>query len=307
MVMLMNQGVYDLVTAAGDAALRLIKSGKVQPLNIELLSSWDSLDARFKDSSWHTLDGIHYGVPFLWNTSQLLYNSDIFPTAPQEWDVLFEERILPDGQSNRNRMQAYEGPMAIADAALYLMKTRPDLGIKDPYELNRDQFGEAIRVLRSQRNLVSGYWPDPASQIASYTQGENAMSISWPYQVAMLQRAGLPVKGVDPGGRITGRADTFMMHTDAAHPNCAYLWLEHILNPKVQGDAAAWTGANPSVAGACTSSELLGEKGCEQNGYVDFSNVFFWKTPVEDCGDGSLICVPYSDWVTAYIAIIGKR
>jgi putative spermidine/putrescine transport system substrate-binding protein len=307
MVILMNQGGYDLVTAAGDASLRLIKSGNVQPLNTALLPSWDSIDSRFMNSPWHTINGIHYGIPFLWTTSRLMYDSDVFSTPPQGWDVLFEEQTLPDGQSNKNRMQAYEGPMAIADAALYLMKTRPDLGIKDPYELNRDQFGEAIRVLRSQRNLVSGYWPDSASQIASYSKEENAISTSWPYQIVMLQRSGKPVKSVTPGGEVTGRADSFMLHSDAAHPNCAYLWMEHVLNPKVQGDAAAWTGSNPSVVDACTSSELLGEKGCELNGYNDFENVFFWKTPVEDCGDGNQNCVPYSDWVTAYIAIVGRR
>jgi putative spermidine/putrescine transport system substrate-binding protein len=187
------------------------------------------------------------------------------------------------------------------------MKTHPELGIKDPFELNRDQFGEAIRVLRGQRNLVSGYWSDSVSQIATYAQDGNAVSISWPYQIAMLKRLGLPVESVNPGGGVTGRADTFMLHSGAAHPNCAYMWMEHVLNPKVQGDAAAWTGSNPSVIDACASSDLLGEKGCVQNGYNDFSDVYFWKTPVEDCGDGSLNCVPYSDWVTAYISIIGKR
>jgi len=307
MVMLMNQGGYDLVTAAGDASSRLIKSGKVQPINTALLPSWDSLDSRIINSPWHTIAGIHYGIPFIWNSSRLMYNADVFSTPPREWDVLFEERILPDGLSNKNRVQAYEGSMAIADAALYLMKTRPELGIKDPYELNQIQFGEAIRVLRGQRNLVNDYWPDPAGQIASFARDENAISISWPYQIARLQRLGLPVKSVIPGGGVTGRADTFMLHSDAAHPNCAYMWMEHVLNPKVQGDAAAWTGSNPSVVDACKSSDLLGEKGCDLNGYNDFNNVYFWKTPVEDCGDGNRNCVPYRDWVTAYIAIIGKR
>lgn len=307
MVMLMNQGGYDLVTAAGDASSRLIKSGKVQPINTTLIPSWDSLDPRLKNSPAHTVDGVHYGIPFLWNTSRILYTSDVFSIPPQDWNVLYEEQSLPDGLSNTNRLQAYEGPMAIADAALYLMKTRPELGIKDPYELNRDQFGEAIRLLRSQRNLVSGYWSDSINQIETYAQGGNAVSISWPYQIAMLKRSGLPVDSVNPGGGVTGRADAFMLHADAAHPNCAYMWMEHILNPKVQGDAAAWTGSNPSVVDGCKSSDLLGENGCDLNGYNNFNDVFFWKTPVEDCGDGNQNCVSYSDWVTAYISIIGKR
>jgi putative spermidine/putrescine transport system substrate-binding protein len=307
MVMLMNQGGYDLVTAAGDASTRLINSGKVQPINTNLLPSWNSIDPRFKDASWHTVNDIHYGTPFIWNTSRLMYNSNVFSTPPGEWDVLFEEQILPDGISNMGRIQAYEGPIAIADAALYLMKTRPELGISDPYELDRQQFGEAIRVLRDQRNLVSGYWPDATGHISSFVQEGNAVSLAWPYQIAMIQRLGLPVDSVIPEGGVTGRADTFMLHSDAEHPNCAYMWMEHILDPKVQGDAAEWTGSNPSVPAGCEANALLGENGCNLNGYNDFNDVYFWKTPVEDCGDGNHNCVPYSDWVTAYIAVIGKQ
>src|SRR5947209_10998235 len=37
MVTLMNQGGFDLVTASGDASLRLVAGKKVQPVNIDLI------------------------------------------------------------------------------------------------------------------------------------------------------------------------------------------------------------------------------------------------------------------------------
>ncbi len=46
-------------------------------------------------------------------------------------------------------MQAYDGPIYVADAALYLMKKQPELGIKDPYELNEKQYAAALKVLRA--------------------------------------------------------------------------------------------------------------------------------------------------------------
>jgi putative spermidine/putrescine transport system substrate-binding protein len=305
MVALMNQGGFDLVTAAGDAASRLVAQGKVQPINTGLIPSWEKIDPRLKGFQWNSVNGKQYGVPFLWNVSKLMYSTEIFPTPPRSWDVLFEEQTLPDGQSNQGRVQPYEGPITIADAALFLKQTRPDLGIDNPYELTREQFGEAIRILRDQHDLVSGYWPDAASHINSFVHDGNAVSIAWPYQIAVMQRAGLPVAGVIPDGGVTGRVDSFMLHTDAAHPNCAYKWIEHALDPKVQGDAAAWTGSNPVVPQGCMASELLGTEGCHQNGYDDFEDVHFWRTPVEDCGNGQLDCVPYSEWVTAYISVIG--
>ena len=62
MVTLMNQGGFDLVTASGDASLRLVAGKKVQPVNIDLIPSWATVDDRLKDAPWHTVDGVHYGV-----------------------------------------------------------------------------------------------------------------------------------------------------------------------------------------------------------------------------------------------------
>ena len=44
------------------------------------------------------------------------------------------------------------------------------------------------------------------------------------------------------------------------------MWLEHSLNPKLQGDLAAWFGSVPAVPAACKGNALLGDEGCETNG-----------------------------------------
>ena len=59
MVALMNEGGFDLVTASGDASLRLIAGKTVQPINIDLIPSWSKVDDRLKDAPWHTVDGVH--------------------------------------------------------------------------------------------------------------------------------------------------------------------------------------------------------------------------------------------------------
>ncbi|MGH8514621.1 MAG: extracellular solute-binding protein, partial [Gammaproteobacteria bacterium] len=135
MVALMNEGGFDLVTASGDASLRLVAGKKVQPVNIDLVPSWKTVDDRLKDAPWHTVDGVHYGVPFQWGPNVLAYNTDVFKEAPKSWSVVFEEQNLPDGKSNKGRVEAYYGPIYIADAALYLMTNKPELGIQDPYAL----------------------------------------------------------------------------------------------------------------------------------------------------------------------------
>ncbi len=312
MVALMNEGGFDLVTASGDASLRLISGKRVQAINTDLIPSWKSVDERLQNAPWHTVEGVHYGVPYQWGANVLAYNTKVFPEAPKSWSVVFEEQNLPDGKSNKGRVQAFDGPIYIADAALYLMSKKPELGIKDPYELNEEQYKAALDLLRAQKALVGRYWHDAFMQIDDFKNEGVVASSSWPFQVNILQadKAAMektPIASTIPAEGATGWADTTMMHVDAAHPNCAYMWLEHSINPKLQGDLAAWFGSVPAVPGACKGNALLTDTGCDTNGIGNFEKVHFWRTPIAKCATQGGGCVPYYRWVTDYIAILGGR
>ena len=308
MVSLMNEGGFDLVTASGDASLRLILGGKIQELNIDLITDYGTVDERLQAAAWHTVDGKHYGVPYQWGSNVLMYNTETFgDAAPTSWNVVFEEMTLPDGESNKGRVQAFDGPIYIADAALYLKTHQPDLGIDDPYALTQAQFDAAVELLQGQRELVGRYWHDAYVQIDDFTNEGVVASGSWPFQVNLLVASGEPIASVIPAEGATGWADTTMMHIDAPHPNCAYMWLNHSLNPKLQGDLAAWFGSVPVVPAACDGNELLGAEGCKTNGIENFDQISFWKTPTADCGGSGGTCVPYAEWVTSYLAIMGGQ
>jgi putative spermidine/putrescine transport system substrate-binding protein len=306
MVALMNEGGFDLVTASGDASLRLIAGKRVQPINTALIPNWSTIDPRLESAPWHTVDGVHYGTPYVWGANVLMYNTEVFgDTPPDSWNVVFEEMTLPDGQSNKGRVQAYDGPIYVADAALYLMTHKPELGITDPYQLNEEQYKAALDLLRVQRGLVGRYWHDAFIQMDDFTNEGVVASGSWPFMVNVLKAGGAPVASVFPKEGITGWADTTMLHVDSTHPNCAYMWMNHSLTPKVQGDLSAWFGTVPSVPAACEGNELLGAEGCANNGANDFDKIRFWRTPVAQCEQGE--CVPYYRWVSDYVGVIGGR
>jgi putative spermidine/putrescine transport system substrate-binding protein len=305
MVSLMTQGGYDLVTASGDASLRLIRGGTVQPVDISRIPGYATVDERLREAPWHFVDGKHYGTPYQWGPNVLMYNTQTFPAAPTSWSVVFEEQKLPDGKSNKGRIQAYDGPIYIADAALYLMATKPDLGITDPYELNEAQYAAALDLLRKQHPLVQRYWHDANVQVQDFTTEGIVASGSWPFQANTLIANKQPVAITVPAEGATGWADTTMLAADARHPNCAYKWMEWSLSPKVQGDVAAWFGSVPAVPAACTGNALLGDTGCATNGFDNFDRIHFWRTPEAACPQGT--CVPYSRWATDYVAVMGGR
>jgi putative spermidine/putrescine transport system substrate-binding protein len=304
MVSLMTQGGYDLVTASGDASLRLIRGGTVQPVDVTKIAAYSSIEPKLQEAAWHYVDGKHYGVPYQWGPNVLMYNTKVFKTPPKSWAVVFEPQKLPDGKANKGRVQAYDGPIYIADAAMYLMATKKDLGITDPYALNEAQYTAALELLRKQHPLVQRYWHDANVQVQDFTNEGVVLSGSWPFQVNTLGANKQPVASTVPEEGATGWADTTMLHAKAAHPNCAYKWLDWSITPKVQGDVSAWFGSVPVVPAACTASTLLGPEGCKTNGIDNFAKIWFWRTP-EAGADGKSI--PYSRWATDYVAIMGGR
>lgn len=307
MVALMNEGGFDLVTASGDASLRLVAGKRIQPINTALIPSWSKIDDRLKTAPWHTVGGVHYGVPYQWGPNVLMYNTQVFKDgAPKSWSVVFDEQTLPDGTSNKGRVQAYDGPIHIADAAQYLMAHKPELGITSPYELTEEQYKASLDLLRQQRELVGRYWHDAMIQVDDFKNEGVVASGSWPFQVNLLKSEGQPVASTIPEEGATGWADTLMLHADAPHPTCAYLWMEHSLNSNLQSDLSVWFGSNPVVPAACTDgSGMQTREGCHANGFDDFDRIRFWTTPVAKCDAGT--CVPYYRWVSDYIGVIGGR
>ena len=57
-------GQYDLVSASGDADLRLIYGGDVKPINISLIPSWKQFHPFLQSPPFNTIAGKHYGVSY---------------------------------------------------------------------------------------------------------------------------------------------------------------------------------------------------------------------------------------------------
>ena len=149
-------GQYDLVSASGDADLRLIYGGDVKPININLIPSWKDFHPFLQSPPFNTIGGKHYGVSYEFGPNVLLYSKKTFPPRPTSWSVLYNKKY--SGQ-----ITVPNNPIQIADAALYLSKTQPSLGITDPYELTQTQFNAAVTLLKQEHPLIKKYW-DLASQ-----------------------------------------------------------------------------------------------------------------------------------------------
>ena len=306
MVSLMKDGgggQWDMVSASGDADLRLIYGGDVKPMNPELIPDYGNFQAFFKSPPYNTINGVHYGISLQWGPNTLLYSTKKFPSAPTSWSVIYDP-------ANTGLVTVPDNPIQIADAALYLSKTQPKLGIKDPYELTKAQFDATVALLTRQRPLIKKYWALASDEISLFQNGDVVVGAAWPYQTIQLKAAGAPVDETIPQEGATGWGDTWMLATKAPHPNCAYMWSAYVSTPKVQAMQALFFGETPVNSKACAQMEALQAGSCaqyhaDQTGSAYFDTIKFWKTPLTTCDDGSQNCIPYDQWVSAWTTIKG--
>jgi putative spermidine/putrescine transport system substrate-binding protein len=302
MVQLMRSGNYDGVSASGDATNRLIAAGDVKAVDVQkLIPDFKDISPALQSPPHNTVNGVHYGVSYEWGADVLMYNTKIVKPAPTSWGVIF------DGTSYAGKVDAYDSPIYIADAAVYLKATDPSLKITDPYELTQDQFNAAVALLKKQRKQIGNYWGSYTSQISDFKNGSIVIGPTWPYQYNSLKADHQPVASVLPKEGATGWADTWMLSSQAKDPNCMLLWMKWATTPFVQAHTAYTFGSAPANPKACTILDKMSAGYCAQYHVTDqnyFKRISYWKTPLTACGDSrGNTCIPYSEWTQAWTDI----
>jgi putative spermidine/putrescine transport system substrate-binding protein len=302
MVSLIQSGGYDGLSASGDASLRLIVGGDVAPVNTALVPSYANIFDFLKNRSWNSANGTMYGIPHGWGANVLMYNKDVVKPAPDSWGAVFDP-----ASPYKGKITAYDSPIYIADAALYLSKTKPELKITNPYALDKDQFDASIALLKAQKPLIGEYWSSYAKYQQAVTSGSLVLGTSWQViqNALTAQTPPVNVESVIPKEGSTGWSDTWMIATKAKHPNCMYKWMDWIASGPINQQVANYFGEAPASKDACagdTGKILCATFHADDKAYSD--TIRYWTTPTNTCADGRpVICIAYPDWVKAWDAI----
>jgi putative spermidine/putrescine transport system substrate-binding protein len=302
-VTLMKTGEYDVVSASGDASLRLIASGDAAPVNTALLDNYADIQPFLKDRDWNSVKGQMYGVPHGWGANLLMWRKDTVKPAPTSWKAVFDPSSPYAG-----KITAYDSPIYIADAALYLMNTQPDLKIKNPYALDQKQLDAAVKVLKGQRAMISEYWSDYLKEVQAFTSGNSVVGTTWQVIANVAQGQKVPVQAILPDEGSTGWSDTWMISAKAKHPNCGYAWMDWIVSPEANAQVAEYFGEAPANAKAC--DQTSDPKFCDtyHAGDAEYAKkIWYWTTPIEQCLDGrtDVKCTDYGQWTQAWTEVKG--
>ena len=305
-VSLMQSGAYDGISASGDATTRLIQGGLVAPIDTSIFLNYANVFDSLKNLPHNTVNGVNYGVPHGRGANLLGYNTDKVTPAPTSWSPIWE-----DGATYSGKISIYDSSIFIADAALHLKTTHPELGITNIYQLNDAQFSAAVDLLKTLNSNHPLYWGTSADQVQSYTSGDVVVGTTWQYQINQLQGANQPVVGILPDEGSTGWSDTWMLSSKAKHPNCMLMWMDWMMSPMANALATIWFGEAPTSQAACDYAETISPGHCQTYHATDetyFSKVYYWATPQADCADSdpATTCKTQDDWVQAWTDLRGS-
>ena len=301
-VQLMRTGQYDTVSASGDATLRLIAGGDVEPVNTALITNYPDIFDALKNKPWNSVNGVVYGIPHGRGANLLMYRTDKVKPAPDSWSAVFG-----GAAAHKGAVTAYDSPIYIADAALYLMKTQPGLGIKNPYALDAKQLAAAVALLKAQKANVGEYWSDYLKSVQAFKTGSTVIGTTWQVIANLAQSEKAPVAVTLPKEGATGWSDTWMVSAKSPHKTCAYKFIDHMVSPKVNAQVAEYFGEAPAQTKAC---EFTSDKNfCATYHATDAAyaeKISYWTTPQKQCVDGSgNNCTAYSEWVDKWQQIKG--
>ena len=244
-----------------------------------------------------------YGIPHGWGANLLMYNIEVVRDAPNSWAAVFD-----DAGKYKGRVTAYDSPIYIADAALYLSKTKPELGIKDPYSLTPEQLDAAVELLKKQRENIGEYWSDYTKEVQAFESGTSVIGTTWQVIANTIGADNkVQVNTVLPKEGSTGWSDTWMISSKAAHPNCMYKWMNWISSPEVNAQVAEYFGEAPANTKSC--EHTTEQDFCDIYHATDeefASKIHYWTTPQKQCVDGSGDnCTAYNEWVDKWQQIKG--
>jgi putative spermidine/putrescine transport system substrate-binding protein len=300
-----NPEKFDVISASGDASLRLVRAGYVQPVNVDLVKNYADIFPALKDKPYNTVDGVHYGVPHGRGSNLLMWRTDNVNPAPTTWAQMFDP-----SSSFAGKVSVYDAPIYIADAAVVLMKTKPELGIKNPYALDDTQFAAAVDLLKQQKPMISQYWVDYTKQMDAFRNGDATVGTTWQVITNLLQgeTPAVPVDVIKPPEGATGWSDTWMINSKTKHINCAYKFIDHITSPEINIQVAEYFGEAPGNSKACALA--VNPDHCKifhADDEAFWKDIWYWQTPEAKCVDGrtNTTCKDFDAWVKAWTEIKG--
>lgn len=257
-----NGGANFDVVAVNTAELqRYIDQRLVQPLNLRNIPNTRLLGPRFRKLSaipGLVRQGQTYALPYASAEMGLIYNPKLVRTPPTSMSALWDPRY-------RGKVLAYNG------SSHNFSLTALALGMKDPFQLNPEQFGRVVNQLRGLRDNVLAYYTKPEEVVELFHDSEVALIFAnyGSQQVRMLRKANAEIGYVIPREGALAWLDCWAVLSGTRSKELAESWINYLLSPYVSGQLPLRQG-------------LANALGAVPEGSATDKDRLVWLQPVEN-------------------------
>jgi spermidine/putrescine-binding protein len=216
-------GSYDMGTILSGLFPALRDVGIPAPIDTSRIANYDDLFAAFKETPLLPADGELWGVPFLWGSIALTYNTD--EIQPQSWYDLLDQK--------------YKGKIALGDDVYSATILGARLaGFSDhATELTADELDKVYAELdKFKQHTRGGVTANPYGEFqAMFKRGEIVAAFpDWIPTAVAARSAGVNVDLTVPEEGGFSFVDSWLIAEDANNPDAAYATVNQSISPEAQ-------------------------------------------------------------------------
>jgi spermidine/putrescine-binding protein len=259
---------YDVIFPSDYMVEIMIEEGLLAELNHENVPNISNLDPKFADPPYDP--GMVHCVPYLWGTTGIGYNGDVFDEAPDSWAYLFDPDLASQYAGQFTMLNDVRETMGAA-----LKYLGYSLNSTDEAELE-----EARDLLIQQKQWIYAYDAEQYEDLLS--ADETVIAHSWSGDVFMVAEEDERLWYAIPqeGGVIW--ADNLCIPASAPNKYTAEVFINYLLDPEVSAANSNYTWyASPNAKAA----EFIDEEILEEPAIYPPPEVMARLEWLEDVGD----------------------
>jgi spermidine/putrescine-binding protein len=206
-------------------------------MTLEQVHGLAGLMSAFQGTPWKNDDGTYNGVPWTWGFTGLTYNVSNVP-EPKSWQDILDPQ--------------YKGRVSTIDGAMNNVATAAIAVGIDPDTMTTDQLNGPVKDwLLKLKGQIRALAPSIGDQISLLVSGDvDYMVCGLTFMDAEAANKGVTTKTIVPSEGAIGWADTTFITPTAPHPQNAYAFANHLLDPTANAAANSALLQGPGVQAA---------------------------------------------------------
>jgi len=217
-----SQGAdFDLVSFDTSLFPRYVDAKLLQPIDPAKLPNLKNLAPEFASVKAVMKGEERYGLPFAWGSLPLVYDTEAFPTPPESWEVMWDDKYA------QQMLWQDDANNSITLGALIV-------GAANPYKLTDEDFAKVKEKLIAQKKFLLSYYAGFDDGVNLFSQnGIKLMYSMGEPQVPALVKKGIKAALTIPKEQAVGWLDCWELSAGAQDKDLALAWMNACLDGSV--------------------------------------------------------------------------